>query len=421
MIEMIAAVAGLLGLSAKECSQQYRAWRERRQSLSAQSLAESIARVANQGLARRVVRRVYPRDELLREGLAPVTVAVGDERISTAMVSRPDWQGLSIALTDTSQLCELVSAPLVTPSLPKDTVFRFVEQFELLKLDWWDQSIYRLHAWSHKPDSLAASFSEDRYKNYRQTTGLMQDELVHALIDADFHPNAVDIQGLTLRNTIMPSCRQIESLTSRICMGGVAVMFAAARGTPHHDFVVPLHRRSHTVAEDPGTFSVIPRGIHQPVVDARTEIRPSSTAFRELFEELFGGKSAKRNVRYFSPEWYLDTSAPMRWLHEHPDAYTLSCTCRGINLIEGNYLFGLLLVVHDEEFWARFGRQPEPNEESADEGLYLIGTRDRADWLRLLTRRPWGGEALFALTEGFGQLSSLYPDRCEIPTVRALA
>ncbi len=59
-------------------------------------------------------------------------------------------------------------------------------------------------------------------------------------------------------------------------------------------------------------------------------------------------------------------SEPMRWLlAENPSRLRMECTGFGLNLVSGNFEFPCLIVIDDDEFWARYGGQIEANWESS--------------------------------------------------------
>jgi hypothetical protein len=47
----------------------------------------------------------------------------------------------------------------------------------------------------------------------------------------------------------------------------------------------------------------------------------------------------------------------MRWLldRRQTDAYHVECVGFGINMVSGNYEFPCLILIDDEEWWARYG------------------------------------------------------------------
>ena len=110
-------------------------------------------------------------------------------------------------------------------------------------------------------------------------------------------------------------------------------------------------------------------------------------------------------------------SEPMRWLLEWPvgERLKLECTGFGINLVSGNYELPSLIVIDDEEFWARYGGQIEANWESAD--LRRYSTLD-ADFLaELINDVAWSNEGLFALLQGFRRLAELGGQRVKLPSI----
>jgi hypothetical protein len=91
--------------------------------------------------------------------------------------------------------------------------------------------------------------------------------------------------------------------------------------------------------------------------------------------------------------------------HQDTGGYRTECVGFGINLLSGNYEFACLILIDDEEWWARFGSQVEANWEI--ERIRLYSSRDTAG-LRDIMRDPrWSNEGLFALAQGLRRLAEL--------------
>jgi len=77
----------------------------------------------------------------------------------------------------------------------------------------------------------------------------------------------------------------------------------------------------------------------------------------------------------------------------------------GVNLLTGNYEFPCLIVINDDEWWARFGGQIEANWEI--QRVKVHSTRDAAGLQDLLLDPRWSNEGLFAFIEGLRRLAEL--------------
>jgi hypothetical protein len=93
----------------------------------------------------------------------------------------------------------------------------------------------------------------------------------------------------------------------------------------------------------------------------------------------------------------------------------MECTGFGLNLVSGNYEFASLIVIHDEEWWGRFGGHIEANWES--DGLRRYSTLDDELLMALAHDPAWSNEGLFALLQGLRRLAEIGGSRVNIPTI----
>jgi hypothetical protein len=156
------------------------------------------------------------------------------------------------------------------------------------------------------------------------------------------------------------------------------------------------------------------------------ESSEQATQHRELEEELLGrdelGNVFDEGLRKVDPFHTDLLSEPLRWLLEHqdPSAYRLECVGFGVNLLTGNYEFPCLIVINDEEWWARFGGQVEANWEIRRVRLY--SSRDAAGLQDLMLDPRWSSEGLFAFVEGLRRLAELdTTSRVTVPELDAEA
>jgi hypothetical protein len=157
-------------------------------------------------------------------------------------------------------------------------------------------------------------------------------------------------------------------------------------------------------------------------VEAGLETRLSASLERELEEELLGRQDLEGLVegsyRQADPFHRDHLSEPMRWLldRRHTDAYHVECVGFGINMVSGNYEFPCLILIDDEEWWARYGGQVEANWEM--ERIRRYSSRDTAGLQALITDPRWSNEGLFAFLEGLRRLATLGSvSRLALPTI----
>ena len=106
----------------------------------------------------------------------------------------------------------------------------------------------------------------------------------------------------------------------------------------------------------------------------------------------------------------------MAWLDERPGTLRVECTGFGFNLVTGNYEFGCLIVVEDEDWWDQFGHLVESNWEV--ERIHRYSSLDTAGLTVLVGDPRWGNESLFSLLQGLHRLdASGDPSRLGAPIV----
>lgn len=423
---LLATIAGLLGISVKELLQPLKALRDKRKQVNDQADAatriEKLNLIAAKGLLTQALSRYYTAENLQTGNLLRYVYSTDEVRRDTTMVYKQEWLNLAIALDRRGEHCSIVPAKPARNTISKARVAKLIQQIEQQRIRIWDAPIYRLINVEFGKNRLRASFAVDEFLRYRFTIGLLQDELIEGLISAEFdldkmfHPNSRD---LPLRDETLPDGQSIIDFGSRMCAGGISTFFAIARPHPFNDFAIPVQKRSSSVSDSQGLLSPIPRAFHQPMVDPLSELKLSSTVYRELYEELFGGTESEENVRRLQADWWLYESKPIRWFHEHKGAYTFECICLGIDLLSGNYHFGILLAVRDESFWREFGHELMTNWEVADSGGKLVSSKNYNQVADYTLRLDWT-EDVFIFVEGLKYLQAIESKRFNIPKLEVL-
>lgn len=180
-----------------------------------------------------------------------------------------------------------------------------------------------------------------------------------------------------------------------------------------------VQRRSAKVSTGKGILSLLPSGMHQPTTRANAEEESSvaATAFREMFEELFGGKEAEGEDRHLKPLWFM-RQPQLAWFLDPCRKFTLEIVSFGLNLVDGTYEFGVLLAVRDSRYWDGFGDDMEPNEEFDDAETRPFSTMDTERLSSLLTNPRCADVSLIALVEGLKRLHQLEPRRVKLPHIK---
>ncbi len=382
---------------------------------------------------REVLTAYYSDDSLAQGGLAPYEVEINDRRVRLALATRATWSSLSIPFAVLGGSSPHERCGLATTAVPDRAIdhfhssaLRFLCDIEAKGLEIYDSPIFRLRDLDVRGGGLAATFSLDSFLHYRLSVGLLADELTRALAQAD---SIVDLPSVSdrmpLRTQILPDGAGLADFDNRVCSGGVLTLLAIARPKPHNDFVVLAQRRSAAVSDSPGLLSVIPTAFHQPSVlphfrAMASDVAPSATMYRELFEEVLGGREVELADQDLESMWFVEESKPLRWLRERPDSYLAHCVGLGINLLSGNYEIGTMLVIHDPRFWRAFERVLRPNWEVAN--LIRCSTRPGAGahprrGLSGLIRATdqWTSEALMVLVEGLASSSGNSRRGCAFP------
>jgi hypothetical protein len=265
------------------------------------------------------------------------------------------------------------------------------------------------------PQRLEATVILSEFADYALTMDLLEIELVDALARLE-QSDGNGGGGLPLRDVYLPSVTSALAFDDRLCVGGPVALLAAARpGTRHGqsepDYVLLVQERSARVLNVTGRLAVVPKAFHGPTTEAAEEAHLSASLERELEEELLGREDleqvAERAFRRIDPFHADQLSEPMRWLVERrqTDAYRLECLGFGINMVTGNYEFPCLIVIDDEEWWARYSGQVEANWEMARVRRY--SSRDTAGLQALALDPRWSNEGLFAFIEGLRRLDEL--------------
>jgi hypothetical protein len=290
--------------------------------------------------------------------------------------------------------------------------------------------LYRLLDVDLGQHHLEAVVSLADFAGYALTMDLLETELVNAL--ATTAPGRVsDVQpgvagSLPLRGIYLPTVSSALALDKRLCVGGPVALLAAARrdtcGQGGPDYVLLLQERSARVLNATGRLAVVPKAFHGPTVEAGREARLSASLERELEEELLGRQDLEGLLegshRQADPFHTDRLSEPMRWLldRRHTDAYRAECVGFGINMVSGNFEFPCLILIDDDEWWARYGGKVNANWEL--EQIQLYSSRDTAGLQALIMDRRWSNEGLFAFLEGLRRLATLGSvSRLALPTI----
>jgi hypothetical protein len=366
---------------------------------------------------------------------------ISGHTVATSLLTMPEWLQARVPLATPAERFQFLpptAAGLPTPRLEGEVLDAAINRLadaELSSTVLVDNPIYQLLKVAIEPGRLQATVTLINFATYALTMDLLEAELVDTLADAG-DPVAATARRtrrlyLPLRDAFLTSISHALDFERRICAGGPVVLLAAARprdrlGRRPADYALLVQERSPRVLNVVGRLAVIPKAFHGPTVEPWAEADLSTSVHRELEEELLGrdelGNVFDEGLRKVDP-FHVDLlSEPLRWLldHQDPSAYRLECVGFGINLLTGNYEFPCLIVINDEEWWARFGGQIEANWEIRHVRLY--SSRDAAGLHDLMLDPRWSSEGLFAFIEGLRRLAEIdTASRVALPEINAEA
>lgn len=341
--------------------------------------------------------------------------------LNTSIVTRPQWLDLNCPLTPEHDRFSLVNGTTNGPAADADGAVDRLAEAVALNVRLTNTPLYRLLNIDIGPHGIAGTVSQAPFIEYALTMDLLEDELLHALADQ----RSTRAGDLPLRDHHLPNLASVLDLTNRLCAGGVPALCAIARpADPYRgeaDYALLVQERSGEVINTARRLSVIPKGFHQPLTDARADAPIGVTLRRKMEDELFGRGEAGPTTsdrRIAAPLHPMRLSEPMAWLSAAPGRMRTECTGFGLNLVSGNYEFASLIVIEDDEFWRRYGGHVEANWEAS--GLRLYSSRDSGLLDELVTEQAWTNEYLFALFQGLRRLSNLDGGRgrVELPEIR---
>ena len=362
------------------------------------------------------VLRNYYNGQFDSYGTYGVTVD-GDATVGTSVVTRPDWLDLGCVLspeTDRLRCSASLSAPAVR--LDKQSADRAVDRLaETLAIGTRliDLPLYWLAELDISDGKVAGRLGVTHFAHFGLTLDLLEGELLGAIASGS--------SELPLRDKYLPDMASVVDFSRRLCVGGMVALCAIARPSGPHsdaDYLILAQRRSDHVVNGARRMAVIPRGFHQPLADYREDARIGDTVLREMEEELFGRDdvdNTRGDQRSADPMHPSRLSEPMTWLLDHADRLRIECTGIGLNTVNGNYDLACLIVIEDEQFWARFGGLIEANWESSS--LHRYSSRDPESIADLITDEAWTVEGPFALAQGLRRLTVIGGNRVDLPNI----
>jgi hypothetical protein len=393
---------------------------DRHDAVHARDVAHARRQVTRHAIAEALAAYYKP-----REGFTAYKVSCAGQTALTSILTRAEWLNLRLTLGQDDSMTLSTTGPPRLGTLDDQAAaiaVRRVADALSSGTPLINTPIYDLQHIDVTDDGrVTAQFGLTDFLSYALTLDLLQQELTDAIAGG----RADDPAAFPLRPQHLPDLAAVTDLSRRICAGGPPTLFAAARpasrrGTRGNDYVIFIQERSGRTMNEAGRLAVIPKAIHEPLIDFSDDAHIVATIEREMEEELFGREDVDSTVysrRHADPLHLSRLSPPMRWLidHDDPDTWRIECTGFGLNLVSGNFEFAGLIVIEDETWWSEYGGSIEANWET--EGLRRYSTRDRHGLADLVHDPSWSNEGLFALLEGLRRLAEIGGQRVDIPEI----
>jgi len=425
--ELISTIASLLGISVNQLVSSINTYytkkrTERRGQLLAK-IRNGVKKVVSHGLHSEALSLLYPDDDLKHLGLKRYLIEIDGKIYKTAnMLGIENLLQIEVELNHKSEQHLLDQRENQEVELDQETVARVLADIKFRGLRIWDQPIYNLLDFTLQNKRLRARFSLISFMQYRLGLGAAWDELLAGIITSNFDiAKLIDRRTklLPIREMLLTNAKKLSNFQSRICVGGVHTTFAIQRPDPWNDYVIPLQQRATQVSAGQGLMSVIPQAYHQSTVDPKNELSFTQTFYRELYEELFGGKEVTKKHKHLRYDWYMDVSEPVKWFRDNDGSYRIICTGFGINLTNGSYEVSLVCVVRDPNYWKKFSHLMISSWETSERPI-LVSTKDGNRLHTLLTMPDWDGCSYFSFCNGLKYLSKIEIDRLSLPDLTIL-
>ncbi len=416
---IIGATTNLLGWSAKDLSLKINEIRQQREKDKIKRYCEQIQLFANQKIINNFLASCYSQQNTINK-LKRYFLRIDRQKIGSTIYSTDDDLSIDQPLSEIPSTLLRYPPKTDIPPSAKEYLPIMLERVESLGIKIWNAPTYRIL--NFRKDGALASFqfSESDFFSYQFTAGLLPYELSDALIKTEgFFEEIIEKVDtyLPIRQALIPTVDSLVDFKSRISIGGSGVVLAMARSAPDNDFIIPLQIRSHKVSDSRNSLAVLPKGIHQHVADIEAEVAIQWTVFRELYEELFGGKEVEKDVAQLKHDWYFDDCPALKYFREHEGAYVIELVSRGVNALAGNYELAILLAVRDTWYWKTFSKELlrmwEINK------TIMLSTKDKNQIIQTLYDGNWANESLFHFVEGLIRLKEIDPRRVDLPDMES--
>lgn len=358
----------------------------------------------------------YSDADLRAQDLFRYSYAVNGRRVVTNMATKDLWLGLALPISERSWDRFPIEEPkLPWPVTPQARIDELRAELAAKKIRFENRPIYALRSFAPKGEHAIASFSNAQYVNYKLELGRLEEETLQALTNTALQPDiAYDRRRdeMPLREKLLRNSEVLARYPNRLCAGGTNILLAF-RISDRDDFMFILKRRSGGVSTGRHVMSLIPSGMHQSSTYfvAQEETSVAATVYREMDEELFGGEEVDPEDRSIEPLQFM-RKPHLAWFQQNPNAFTLEIVSFGLNLVDGTFEFGVLLVVNDPTYWDQYGEEKVVLNEEFDKTIFRpFYTHETNRLLSVMTSGKCADTSLIALVEGLRRLQQLEPAR----------
>ncbi|MFA6244650.1 MAG: hypothetical protein WC655_27145 [Candidatus Hydrogenedentales bacterium] len=294
-----------------------------------------------------------------------------------------------------------------------------------------DKPLYRLVAL----DRAGLTFSGSVYNGflkYARSSSLLFEELcdeVPQCRDQSLRGrfNTWRRSGDLLRNKVLPRDVDFSQPSNWLCCGGFGVLMAFNTGRKHtaadgrvvDEYEFPLQTRSVKVADGRNKLALIPKGFHQPTnADFQGGHSLRHAVFREFGEELFDLKEAEDLQDEVHCDAIFHQHPGLHWFieEENTASFSAELVSFGLNTINGNYDYGVLVVVKDPQYYQQYFHKMKKNWEGKELQWTKTWDKERIRNLVLMSD-AWTFESLFHFCECLTRLKALLGDGVDLPSL----
>ncbi|HRZ83438.1 MAG TPA: hypothetical protein P5069_13355 [Candidatus Hydrogenedentes bacterium] len=369
-------------------------------------------------------------------GVRFYSVRIGNRRVEGTMLSKEPWCGMDIPLDDAvmegadrrSSASPLIGVGGAAKRRQELLVRRLRETNARLE----DKPLYRLDS---ADNGRISGHVYEGFVNYRFSSGLLYEEICEDLAGVHARNPLKRLSSLLnrhcLRRRLLPRSTDFSNPGSWLCCGGFGALVALKTGRRQRleslgrdvdEYVFWVQRRSGEVADNQNRLALVPKGFHQPTSGDYLEgFHLRYSVFREMGEELYGVEELEDVDNHLSCDHVINCHEGVAWFFGDDKRLdrgrsTAEILCVGVNAINGNYDFGVLIVIQQPEYYQKFYPEMRKNWESKDMRSIRLWNRSELEGL-LGSADEFASENFFHLCEGLLRLRALLGEAVQMPEI----